>query len=59
VFCWGGNPGVGRENVSGATGWEVRFAASLSMIPAPSEVELAGLRDQQQRTDAATGLDDE
>ncbi|RAU47130.1 CoA-transferase subunit beta [Pseudomonas sp. RIT412] len=49
------HPGVTREQVIEATGWEVRFAEQVSMSEAPSEYELSALRDLEARTAAAHG----
>lgn len=44
------HPGVSRDDVIGATGWEVRFAPSLSETPPPTRRELEALRDLQRRS---------
>ena len=44
------HPGVTREQVQANTGWAVRFAENLAETPAPTEQELAVLRDLQART---------
>ncbi|MCF3988968.1 CoA-transferase subunit beta, partial [Pseudomonas aeruginosa] len=49
------HPGVTREQVVEATGWAIRFAERVAETPAPSEVELAALRDLEARTAAAHG----
>ena len=49
------HPGVTREQVIEATGWQVRFADTLSVNAAPSEVELSALRALEARTAAAHG----
>ena len=49
------HPGVTREQVQANTGWALRFAANLAETPAPSEQELAVLRDLQARTARAHG----
>jgi len=46
------HPGMTREQVKEATGWEVRFADQLETTPAPSVEELRVLRDLEARTDA-------
>ena len=46
------HPGVTREQVIDATGWEIRFAEQLAVTPAPSARELEVLRDLKARTDA-------
>lgn len=47
------HPGVTAEQVRDATGWDVRFAADLTTTPAPTDDELAVLRDLQRRTESA------
>ncbi|WP_062383721.1 CoA-transferase subunit beta [Pseudomonas abietaniphila] len=49
------HPGVTREQVIAATGWEVRFAANVSVSEEPSEYELSALRELEARTAAAHG----
>jgi glutaconate CoA-transferase subunit B len=49
------HPGVTREQVQANTGWAPRFADSVAETPAPSEQELAVLRDLQARTARAHG----
>jgi glutaconate CoA-transferase subunit B len=49
------HPGVTREQVIEATGWQIRFADNLSVTAAPSEVELTALRALEARTAAAHG----
>ncbi|MNT97909.1 3-oxoadipate CoA-transferase subunit B [compost metagenome] len=49
------HPGVTREQVIEATGWQIRFADDLSVTAAPTEVELAALRALEARTAAAHG----
>lgn len=44
------HPGVTREQVIEATGWEVRFADQLEATPEPSARELDVLRDLKERT---------
>ena len=44
------HPGVTREDVIEATGWEIRFAERLESTPEPSEKELEILRDLKDRT---------
>ena len=46
------HPGVTREQVIDATGWEIRFAETLDTTPVPTEQELAVLRDLKARTAA-------
>jgi glutaconate CoA-transferase subunit B len=38
------HPGITRDQVIGATGWPVRFAADVSETAAPSDAELDVLR---------------
>ncbi|WP_163575181.1 CoA-transferase subunit beta [Halomonas faecis] len=45
------HPGVTREDVIEATGWEIRFADELESTPEPSAHELEILRELKQRTD--------
>ncbi len=47
------HPGVSREQVAAATGWEVQFAADLRETAPPTPVELRALRDLVQRTATA------
>jgi glutaconate CoA-transferase subunit B len=47
------HPGVTREQVAKATGWEIRFAEKLEETPTPSALELETLRDLEQRTKLA------
>jgi len=49
------HPGITREQVSKATGWEVRFADVLGETAQPSETELSTLRDLERRTKLAHG----
>jgi glutaconate CoA-transferase subunit B len=49
------HPGVAREQVEANTGWAVRFAADLAETEAPTERELAVLRELQARTARAHG----
>ena len=49
------HPGVTQDQVRAATGWPVRFAATVATIKAPTENELAVLRDLQERTLRAHG----
>ncbi|MBB3192252.1 CoA-transferase subunit beta [Halomonas cerina] len=44
------HPGVTREDVCDATGWEIRFAESLESTPEPSARELEILRELKDRT---------
>ncbi|MEC8916630.1 MAG: CoA-transferase subunit beta [Pseudomonadota bacterium] len=45
------HPGVTREQVQEATGWEIRFADTLESTPEPDETELTILRELKARTD--------
>lgn len=47
------HPGVTREDVIEATGWEIRFAEQLDSTPEPSENELSILRELKARTEHA------
>ncbi len=49
------HPGVGRDEVREATGWEVRFAADVAETPPPQPDELEALRALHARTVAAHG----
>lgn len=49
------HPGVTREQVAKATGWEVGFAGSLRETPVPTQTELETLRDLDRRTKLAHG----
>jgi glutaconate CoA-transferase, subunit B len=49
------HPGVTREQVQAATGWELRFAADLGETAPPTTAELEVLRDLQARTARAHG----
>ncbi|MCE8013690.1 CoA-transferase subunit beta [Halomonas daqingensis] len=44
------HPGVSREEVIEATGWEIRFAETLESTPEPSARELEVLRELKDRT---------
>lgn len=46
------HPGVTREQVQAATGWEVRFAEALDITAEPTAEELQVLRDLKARTAA-------
>jgi glutaconate CoA-transferase subunit B len=50
------HPGVSRDAVREATGWDLRFAEEVTETAAPSAAELAVLRDLQRRTAAAHGV---
>nr|WP_309251230.1 CoA-transferase subunit beta [Halomonas taeanensis] len=45
------HPGVSREDVIEATGWEIRFTGDLESTPEPSELELKILRELKDRTE--------
>ncbi|WP_347403456.1 CoA-transferase subunit beta [Halomonas sp. CKK8] len=45
------HPGVSREEVCDATGWEIRFAGDLESTPEPSSHELEILRELKERTE--------
>ena len=47
------HPGVTREQVIEATGWNIRFASDVVETESPTPEELATLRDLQQRTRVA------
>jgi len=47
------HPGVTREDVVEATGWEIRFAEQIEATPEPSAEELEVLRELKARTDRA------
>jgi glutaconate CoA-transferase subunit B len=49
------HPGVTRQQVIEATGWSVKFAASVEETVAPSAAELEALRDLNARTAKAHG----
>jgi glutaconate CoA-transferase subunit B len=49
------HPGVTREQVIAATGWEVRFAENVVYSAEPTETELTALRDLEARTAIAHG----
>lgn len=49
------HPGVTREQVAGATGWEIRFAGAVKETPMPTKLELETLRDLERRTKLAHG----
>ncbi len=49
------HPGVTREQVVAATGWQIRFASNVGESEPPTDEELYALRDLQQRTRAAHG----
>lgn len=47
------HPGVRREDVVAATGWPIRFAATVDSTPAPTSDELTVLRELHARTEVA------
>jgi glutaconate CoA-transferase subunit B len=47
--------GATREQIVEATGWPILFAADMAATPPPTDVELAALRDLEQRTKIAHG----
>ena len=47
------HPGVTRRQVTGATGWPVRFAEDVAVTPPPSDTALETLRDLHARTATA------
>jgi glutaconate CoA-transferase, subunit B len=49
------HPGVTRDQVVKATGWEIRFAENLRETPVPTVTELETLRDLERRTKIAHG----
>ena len=49
------HPGVGREQITEATGWPVRFAEKVEQTHPPTPAELDVLRDLQARTARAHG----
>jgi len=49
------HPGVSAEQITHATGWEVRFADDVGQTPPPTELELTTLRDLLARTARAHG----
>ncbi len=49
------HPGVTREQIRGNTGWPVRYSATVTETPAPSEQELSVLRELYARTARAHG----
>jgi glutaconate CoA-transferase subunit B len=49
------HPGVTRDQINDNTGWPVRYAANVAETPAPTDKELATLRDLHARTKRAHG----
>ena len=47
------HPGVERDDVASATGWDVRFSDDLGETPPPTTEELTVLRELHRRTDEA------
>lgn len=50
------HPGVRRDDIVDATGWEVRFADDVEITPEPTREELLVLRDLHRRSDEAHGM---
>jgi glutaconate CoA-transferase subunit B len=50
------HPGVNRERVAAATGWAIRFAATVGETPAPTATELETLRGLRAATARAHGV---
>lgn len=49
------HPGIGKEQVRKATGWEIAFAAELRQTAPPTAIELETLRDLERRSKEAHG----
>ena len=49
------HPGVSAEQITHATGWEVRFVEDVGQTPPPTDLELSALRDLLARTARAHG----
>ena len=49
------HPGVTRDDVAAATGWDVRFDGDLGETAPPTDDELTVLRDLHRRTAEAHG----
>jgi glutaconate CoA-transferase subunit B len=47
------HPGISRDDIIAATGWQVEFADEIAQTPVPSDPELQILRDLHARTNAA------
>ncbi len=47
------HPGVGQDEVTEATGWELRFGSGLAETPIPTDDELEALRHLHARTESA------
>ena len=47
------HPGATVEQAVAATGWPLKVAEDIAETPAPTESELAALRDLNERTEAA------
>ncbi len=47
------HPGVTREQIQDATGWDLRFEDEVAETGPPSETELAALRELLERTEAS------
>ena len=52
------HPGVTKQDIQDTCGWEVKYADDLKETPAPSDTEIATLRDLKQRTKIAHGSQD-
>jgi glutaconate CoA-transferase subunit B len=53
------HPGITVEQVKDATGWDLKVAGKVDVTPAPTDAELAALRDLYARTAAAHGTSGE
>ena len=51
------HPGVTRQTVAEATGWDVRFAEDLTQTQVPSDLELSTLRELERQTALAHSND--
>jgi glutaconate CoA-transferase subunit B len=49
------HPGIAQQQVTKATGWEIKFTPQLHETPPPTNLELATLRDLEKRTQLAHG----
>jgi glutaconate CoA-transferase, subunit B len=49
------HPGVTRDQIDAATGWQLSYAAEPALTPLPTETEIGVLRDLKARTRAAHG----
>ncbi|HET7102920.1 MAG TPA: CoA-transferase subunit beta [Terracidiphilus sp.] len=50
------HPGVDRDAIKAASGWQIQFAGDCGQTPAPNPQELTTLRDLKARTAAAHGV---